>query len=208
MTEQDLEKIHEWRSFTGQVIATSGSFLEITLNQVNVMNEKEYSEKTRKEVIFKLKEDLEKEGFETSWQDPFFVWIQGEPLQRELSNYDAGDKFYIYNLQFPKVAPFDTATITIHADSQFISFAMTFYFCTVLENLLEADEFSEIFDRHDNDWFLKLTDYFRDIADRFPLQWDIEYDEFIEDSLWGNFPFESSNDIISLMRGIKKFCQE
>ncbi len=172
------------------------------------MNEEEYSEKTRKEVIFKLKEDLEKEGFETSRQDPFLAWIRGEPLQRKPSNYDTGNKFYIYNLPFPKVAPFDIATITLHANSQFISFAMTFYFCTMLENLLEADEFNEVFDRHDNDWFLKLTDYFRDIADRFPLQWDIEHDEFIEDSLWGTFSFESSNDIILIMRAINGFCQE
>jgi len=167
------------------------------------MQEAKYSENEQKELILKLKKDLEIEGFKTSWQDPFFAWMHGEPLQRELSDQDTGDNFYIYSLPFPNVAPFDIATIRINADSRFISFVMTFYFCMVLENFLKADKFNEIFDRHDNDWLLKLVDYFTDISDRFSLQWDIEYDEFIEDSLWGNFSFESVEDIIPLIQTIK-----
>ena len=43
---------------------------------------------------------------------------------------------------------------------------------------------------------------------KYSLQWDTEYDVFIEDSLYGGFPFESVDQIVSLMKEMKSQLQE
>lgn len=73
-----------------------------------------------------------------------------------------------------------------------------------MEDVVDANTINEIYDRHATEWFPKIAVYFNDIVREFSLQWDTEYDEYIEDSLYGNFPVESSDQIIPLMQAIKK----
>ena len=168
------------------------------------MKIEQHSEKEIRQLILKIKEELEKEGFKTTWQDPFYAWVHGTPLDQEPLKHDIGDTLYIPDPPVRKIAPFDFAAVRlgIHPDS--IYFELSLYYCKELEDLVEADEIEEIFDRHATEWSPKRTEYFADIAIEFSLQWDTEHDEYIEDSLYGNFPFESSDKIISIMKAMKK----
>ncbi len=45
--------------------------------------------------------------------------------------------------------------------------------------------------------------YFNDIAMRFSLKWDTEYDEVIEDALWGSFPLRV-DQVVEILQEMKK----
>ncbi|MBW2630504.1 MAG: hypothetical protein JRC90_01855 [Deltaproteobacteria bacterium] len=153
-------------------------------------------------MILKLKRDLEKEGFKTCWYDPFFAWMHPEDAKMKELQSEPGNTFYICDLPIPKVVPFDLAVVSISVREQ-IHFQLSLYYITILEDEVERDAINAIFDRHATEWSVIRTDYFSDIASRFSLLWDTEYDDFIEDSLWGNFPFDSVEAIIPLMKAIK-----
>ena len=57
--------------------------------------------------ITELKELLEKEGFKTTWRNPFFSWLYPPLSGNEKPELDAGDILYILDLPIPKVAPLD-----------------------------------------------------------------------------------------------------
>lgn len=168
------------------------------------MKTEQHSEEETRQLVLKIKEELEKEGFKTTWQDPFYAWVHGIPLDQEPLKYDIGDTLYIPNLPVRKIAPFDFAAVQLNIGADFIYFELSLYYCKELEDLVEADEIEEIFDRHASEWSPKRTEYFADIAIDFSLLWDTEHDEYIEDSLYGSFPSESSDKIISIMKAMKK----
>ena len=161
-------------------------------------------EKERKNVIPKIKEGLEKEGFKTSWRDPFLDWMQGVPLNQSNPEGKIGDSLYILEPPVPKIVPFDLATVSLRIDHDRIFFELSLYYCRELEDIVEADAINEIFDRHAIEWIPKIHGYFNDISNNFSLQWDTEYDEYIEDSLYGNFPVACSDQNITLMQAIKR----
>ena len=168
------------------------------------MKAEQYSEKERRQTILKIKEDLERECFKTTWQDPFFAWVHGIPLDKGESEHDTGDTLYIPGPSVRKIMPFDFAMVSLRTDHDHIFFELSLYYCKELEDVLGADAINKIYDRHAGDWAPKIDGYFNNIATEFSLRWDTEYDVYIEDSLYGNFPVESPHQIISLMQAIKK----
>lgn len=87
----------------------------------------------------------------------------------------------------PRVAPFDLAAVSITIIHT-INFALSLYYCRVLEDVSDAEAINEITDWHASQWSVKTAIYFNNIACKYSLLWDTEYDAFIEDSLCGNFP--------------------
>ena len=168
------------------------------------MKTEQHSEKEIRQLILKIKDELENEGFKTTWQDPFYAWVHDIPLDQEPSEHDIGNTFYIPDPPVRKIAPFDFVAVRLQILPDFIYFELSLYYCKELEDLVEADEIEEIFDRHATEWSPKRTEYFADIAIEFSLLWDTEHDEYIEDSLYGSFPYESSDKIVSIMRAIKR----
>jgi len=168
------------------------------------MKTEQHSEKKTRQIILKIKEELEKEGFKTTWQDPFYAWVHGNPLDQEQLKHNISDTLYIADPPVQKIVPFDFTAARLQINPDFIYFELFLYYCKELENAIEADEIAEICTRHDADLAPKMVEYFNDIAIEFSLQWDTEHDEYIEDSLYGNFPFESSDKIISIMKAMKK----
>jgi ABC-type transport system substrate-binding protein len=149
-----------------------------------------------------MKRALEEKGFVTTWSDPFFDWINKSNANR--SEPPAKPyQFFIADPPVPKIAPFDIATIRIDTSHDSIYFAFIFYFSSVMEPCLEAEDFQEVLDKHDTDWIVKLEEYFSEIEHRFKLKWDIEYDITIEDTLYGWFPFDQDEKVIEILEAVK-----
>jgi hypothetical protein len=152
------------------------------------------------ELLPGLKADLEKEGFRVSWHDPFFEAdgrVSDAPQCAEVT------RFYVSGLSIPRIAPFDVVTALISVEEDFLYFSLCFYFRDVMEPAIEADEIHEIYDRHDGSWFPSLVVYCQEVQESYSLQWDVEYDSCIEDSLYGHFPLDRSGEIISLLRALR-----
>ncbi len=168
------------------------------------MKTERHSERQKRQKILRIKEELEEEGFKTSWQNPFFAWVHGISLDQGEPEDRIGDTLYIFEPPVPKIVPFDLTTVSLRIEHDRIFFQLSLSCCKELEDVVEADAINEIFDSHAIEWSPKINGYFNDISNEFFLQWDTEYDEYIEDSLYGNFPVESSDQIIALMQAIKK----
>jgi len=168
------------------------------------MKAEQHSEEERRQTILKIKEDLEREGFKTTWQDPFFAWIHGTPLDQKESEHSIGDTLYISNPPVPKVTSFDLTAVSIQIHPDSIYFQLSLYYCKELEDVVDGNKINEIYNYHATKWTPKIDSDFNDIANEFSRQWETEHDEYVEDSLYGNFSVESPDQIISLMRAIKK----
>lgn len=168
------------------------------------MKAEQHSEEERRQTILKIKEDLEREGFKTTWQDPFFAWIHGTPLDQKESEHSIGDTLYISNPPVQKVTPFDFTAVRIQMHPDSIYFQLSLYYCKELEDVVDGNKINEIYDYYATKWSPKTDSYFKDIANEFSLRWDTKYDAYIKDSLYGNFFLESSDKIISIMKAIKE----
>ena len=146
-----------------------------------------------------IKQSLGGEGFKTSWHRPFFEWMHGKEFEEGTPSHD----FYIFNLPFEKVTPFDFSEAHVSIDEHMIYFELIFYYCKVLEGLGDVDKIDEIYDRHNVKWAPGMADHFRFLTMKFPLKWDTEFDECIEHSLWGNFQIDNQNVILDIMRAIR-----
>jgi len=169
-----------------------------------MMKTERYSEEERRQIILKIKEELEKEGFKTTWRNPFIQWLHATSPHLQASENESGHTLYIGDLPVPKIAPFDVAAASLRIDLDRIYFELSLYYSKELEDVIDADAINEIVHRHASDWSGKIVSYFNDIANEFSLEWDTEYDIYIEDTLYGNFPVESADKIISIMKAIKK----
>jgi len=154
-----------------------------------------------KPTIMQLEEILEKEGFRTSWKDPFFSWLNQLAFEKGEPEQGLKSRLYILDPPIPKVAPFDFAAASLMIDWQ-IFFSLSIYYCRVLENVSEAEEFHQIYDQHALYWTPPIAIYFNNIACEYSLNWDSEYDACIEDTLFGTFPLEKWDQVLSLVRKI------
>lgn len=152
-------------------------------------------------MLLGLKADLEKEGFRVSWRNPFF---EEDERVSDAPPFAEGVRFYVSGLPVPRIAPFDVVTALISVEQDFLYFSLCFYFRDVMEPAIEVHEIEEIYDRHDGSWFPSLVVYCQEVQESFSLQWDIEYDSCIEDSLYGHFPLDGPGEIISLMRALRE----
>jgi hypothetical protein len=152
-------------------------------------------------LLMKMKRSLDEKGFVTTWSDPFFDWVHkskanlSDPLENP-------DQFFVSDSLVPKIAPFDIATIRIDTSDDSIYFAFTFYFFSVMEPCLKAEDFHAVCSKHDRDWIVKLEEHFSEIENRFKLKWDVEYDSTIEDTIYGRFPFDQAGKIVEILEAI------
>ncbi len=163
------------------------------------LGDKGLSKTDKMELLLGLKADLEKEGFRVSWRNPFFE-ENGQPSNAK--PFSEGMQIYVANLPVPEIAPCDVVTALISVERDFLYFSLCVYFCRVMEEAVEAPDIHEIYDHHDGTWFPALVDYFQEVQEHYSLQWDVEYDSCIEDSLYGNFPLDGSEEIISMLRAL------
>lgn len=111
----------------------------------------------RREILVKLKAELEREDFET------ILTLEGTEVQVE-------------DLPIPKIVPFDTARLIVRVDEYDIYFAIVFNFIKVLENLIDADEINKVYSDFHNECFDKLVTYMSPTDPTGKLKWDIDYD--------------------------------
>ena len=139
----------------------------------------------RKKLAFNLKEELERDGFNTVWSDETTIQVEDLPI--------------------PKIVPFDIANLTISVQEYNIYFAIIIKFIKVLEDLIEAEEINKVCELH-NEWFDKLVSYLNPIDPSGKLQWDIEYDIDIEDTMCGFF--DTTEEVIPFIRNLRNFINE
>jgi hypothetical protein len=151
--------------------------------------------------LLEMKERLEKEGFKISGKVPFFEWLRPRPSEPKGAGDQIGDMLYILDPPVPKITPFDIAAVGIRIDDQ-IYFCLSFYYHKILEDVTDAEVIDRIYDQHASSWGPDLAAYFSEIASQFSLQWDCEYDDFIEDSLYGTFPIHSADLVLALVRAV------
>lgn len=154
--------------------------------------------------LLHLRDALEKAGVQTSGTSPFWEWMHPESKTRNERTGFNGHVLYVGDIPLPKVAPVDIAEIRLNIDDGIIYFTFTLYFYTVLKDALEAEDFKRIHDTHEMEWFPKLREYFLDVSSRFSLEWDVEYDECIEDALCWTF---ETGDVDEIMEVVKAICQ-
>src|SRR3972149_9861718 len=118
----------------------------------------------RKELALKLKEELERDGFNTNWSDETTIQVEDLPIL--------------------KIVPFDIANLIISVQEYHIYFAIIIKFIKVLEDLIEAEEIEKVCELH-NDWSAELSSYLSSIDPSAKLNWDVEYDVDIEDTMCG-----------------------
>ncbi len=145
------------------------------------MRENSFSLPERKELALKLKAELEREGFKASWSGETEIQVK--------------------NLLIPKTVPFDTAHLTIKVEIYYIYFAIVIKFIKVLEDLIGAEEINNVFDLHNDKWHIELITYFSNIDPSGKLQCDVEYDEYIEDNLYGHF--DTVEEVIPFIQNLK-----
>jgi hypothetical protein len=155
-------------------------------------------------LLLGLKADLEKEGFRVSWRNPFF---EEDGRVSEAPPFAEGKRFYVSGLPVPRIAPFDIVTVLVSVEQDFLYFSLCFYFRDVMEPATEVHEIEEVYDRHDGSWFPSLVVYCQEVQESYSLQWDVEYDSSIEDSLYGHSPWmtlgRSSRCCGSSVRGVR-----
>src|SRR3972149_12159886 len=136
----------------------------------------------KKELAFKLKEELERDGFNTIRSDETTIQVEDLPI--------------------PKIAPFDIANLIISVQEYHIYFAIIIKFIKVLEDLIEAEEINKVCDLHNDKWLIELTSYFSIIDPSSKLEWDVEYDVDIEDTMYGNF--DTIEEVIPFIHNLRK----
>ena len=136
----------------------------------------------RKKLAFKLKEELERDGFNTLWSDETTIQVEDLPI--------------------PKIVPFDIANLIISVQEYHIYFAIIIKFIKVLEDLIEAEEINNVCDLHNDKWFIELTSYFSSIDPSAKLNWGVEYDVDIEDTMYGFF--DTAEEVVPFISSLRR----
>jgi len=136
----------------------------------------------RKKLAFKLKEELERDGFNTLWSDETTIQVEDLPI--------------------PKIVPFDIANLIISVQEYHIYFAIIIKFIKVLEDLIEAEEINKVCDLHNDKWLIELTSCFSSIDPSAKLNWGVEYDVDIEDTMYGFF--DTVEEVIPFISSLRR----
>jgi hypothetical protein len=152
--------------------------------------------------ITELKELLEKQGFKTTWRNPFFTWLYPPVFGKGEPELDAGEILYVLGPPIPKITPLDFTTVCLMVQDR-LFLQLSFFYYKALEGLIREDDIKRIYREHASPWFPALSSHYEKVATHFSLQWDSEYDVYIEYSLYGFFPFEKLDRAISLIRTIR-----
>ena len=141
-----------------------------------------FSPPERKELALKIKEELEKEGFNTIWSDETTIQVEDLPI--------------------PKIVPFDIANLNVSVQEYHIYFAIIIKFIKVLEDLIEAEEINKVCDLHNDKWLIELTSYLSSIDPFAKLKWDVEYDIDIEDTMYGFF--DTAEEVVPFISSLRR----
>jgi len=136
----------------------------------------------RKELALKIKSELEREGFNTSWSDETTIQVEDLPIL--------------------KIVPFDIANLIISVQEYHIYFAIIIKFIKVLEDLIEAEEINKVCDLHNDKWLIELTSYLSSIDPFAKLKWDVEYDIDIEDTMYGFF--DTAEEVVPFISSLRR----
>jgi len=153
-------------------------------------------------IILQLKAMLEEEGYATSWHDPFLAWLYNKTDDGHPTSSEERCMFYIKNVPIPKELPIDVISISLHVEHDSIWVELSIYFNNVLEVLCEARQIHALVDKHDRQWLILIQDILFDTVNEFSLNWDTEYDVFIEDTLWGDFMMSDVKKVTKLVNSI------
>jgi hypothetical protein len=150
-----------------------------------------------------IKELLEKEGFRTSWTNPFMEW-QRPDLYAGKPEVMTGEILYVPEPPVSWIAPFDLAVVSVRINDGGIFFELSLYYVNVMEDQTEASVFNAIHDLQQS-WHTCLVSFYRDVAEKFSLRWDTEHDYYIEDTLFGHLESEESVlNILIMMQNINR----
>src|SRR3989337_3267840 len=136
----------------------------------------------RKKLALKLKEQLERDGFNTIWSDETTIQVEDLPIS--------------------KIVPFDIANLIISVQEYHIYFVIIIKFIKVLEDLIEAEEINKVCDLYKDKWFIEVTSYFSSIDPSAKLKWGVEYDIDIEDTMYGYF--DTTEEVIPFIHNLRK----
>ncbi len=146
---------------------------------------------------------LRGEGFTTSWARPFWKWVRGPSGRPEPEPTGLRQELFVADLPMQKVAPFDFSEVRVMHLLGRIRFSLTVYFRDAIEKTFSPEDYDAVFETHDRFWIVWLNEYFSDLEERYGLQWDLEGDDMIEDSLYGDFRPEEADRIVSLLGDIR-----
>lgn len=155
------------------------------------------------DILTRLDSALRDEGFTTSWTRPFWKWVRGPSGRAEPEPVGLYRELYVAGLSIRKVAPFDFVEAKVSHLSGRVRFSLTMYFRHVMESAFTEEDFEAVYKTHDRQWIAALDEYFTDLEDRYGLQWDLEGDDMIEDSLYGDFQPGDADKIVSLLGDIR-----
>jgi hypothetical protein len=173
------------------------------------MASKESSTTETKRLYERIKSDLEKAGFATSWRQPFFAWRPPEWGRNDSADADDPRGLYVSPVPLPVVAPYDFAEAHVHLSSMDrLRFSMTVYFARVFDQAYQPQDFNAIFGVHEAAWFPALRHSLRDVQRRFSLHWDTEYDYQIEDSLNAILPVRQRKKIVEILSAMRELPDE
>lgn len=153
-------------------------------------------------ILHDIRRALEEAGVQTSGRSPFIAWVHPDWEDEDSAAGWDGTRLYVPDIPVPDVAPVDIAEIYMHANDQGVYLAFTLYFYTVLKDAMEVEDFRRIHDTHEIEWFPKLREYYIDLSSRFSLEWDVEYDVSIEDTLYRTFEVGDIEEIITVVKSI------
>ena len=156
-----------------------------------------------KNIIIKLKAKLDKEGYNTTWQDPFYSWVHNL-LDKDSSQNECDQPLtlYIKNDLVLKDIPIDILTNAIVGEGETLYVAMSLYFYNALIDLYDAEEINLIYKEHDQNWFPLVQKVFGIPENDYQMTWDTEYDDCIVDALWCRLPIYENGKITSLVSAL------
>lgn len=146
--------------------------------------------KTKLFSLDNIKEILKKDGFRTSWINPFMKW-QRPDLYADEPQVKTGETLYVIEPPVSWITPFDLAMVSIRIDDKGIFFELSFCYVNLLEDQTEVSVINEIYDLHQY-WHGWLVSFYSDVAEKFSLTWDIEHDYYTEGTLFGHLQSEES----------------
>ena len=144
------------------------------------------------------------------WQRPELYDGEIEPNE--------GDVLYLTEPPIDWIAPFDLATISLqiiqdnallsNAEvTQKILFKLSHYYVYVLEDQTDSIVINHIYDEeYQNWWHPESVDTYKEIAERYSLEWDTEYDLYIEETLYGYI--KSEEEILDILICLRRKLDE
>ena len=157
------------------------------------------------EILERIREALEAEGYRTSWDDPFMRAVHPEWEDRGKPSPGTQAALHVLDPPLPRLCPFDLATVRVSMNPTCpgLRVQLLFYYWRDLEPLVDAGPIEALFEMHGSEWRPRLERHFHEVAKRFSLQWDTEYDSHIEDCLWGDLPAPRPEDLLEFLRALR-----